>query len=165
MENSFHISAMTVADREPVIAIFNYYIEHSFAAYLEEPVPLEAYDRMLETAAGYPTGIISDTTNTVLGFGMLRPHKPIPSFQHSAEVMCFLHPEHREKGLGKLMLQHLESEGRKQGITTLLANISSRNPHSLHFHARNGFRQCGRFQLVGKKNNELFDTVWMQKML
>ncbi|SHO48965.1 GNAT family N-acetyltransferase [Desulfopila aestuarii] len=165
MEKAYHITKMTRADREQVMAIFNYYIEHSFAAYLEEPLPLEAYDRMLEAAAGYPTGLLRDATNTVLGFGMLRPHKPIPTFRHTAEVMYFLHSEYRERGLGKMMLQYLESEGHKQGITTLLAHISSRNPQSLQFHARNGFRQCGRFEAVGRKNNESFDTVWMQKML
>lgn len=165
MNDSIKIDRMTAADREPVMAIFNYYIENSFAAYPEERLPLEAYDRMFEISAGFPTAILRDESNTVLGFGMLRPHKPIATFRHTAEAMYFLHPDSRGKGLGKLLLQHLQVEGAKQGITTLLANVSSRNMQSLQFHKRNGFIQCGIFEAVGRKNNELFDTVWFQKMI
>jgi phosphinothricin acetyltransferase len=50
-------------------------------------------------------------------------------------------------------------------ITSLLANISSRNRQSLEFHLRNGFRECGRFLKVGHKFGEAFDVVWMQKQL
>ena len=33
------------------------------------------------------------------------------------------------------------------------------------FLQKNGFYECGRFKGVGKKNDRVFDLVWMQKML
>lgn len=165
MENTVQLQEITMYDREQVMAIFNHYIEHSFAAYLENPLPLEAFDRMLSEASGYPTAVLRDGEGKIWGFGMLRPHKAIPEFRHTAEVMYFMHPDYRNRGLGKTVLRFLESEGRKHGIKNLLAHISSRNPQSLEFHARNGFSQCGRFEAVGKKHGELFDTIWMQKTL
>jgi len=160
-----YISPIVHEDRQAVMDIFNHYILHSFAAYREEEVPVEMFDKMVETANGYPTGAIRGREETVLGFGMLRAHRPIPEFRHAAEIMYFLHPDHLGKGLGRMLLQYLEEEGRRQGITTILAHISSRNPLSLRFHLRNGFLQCGRFEGVGKKHGLSFDTVWMQKML
>lgn len=147
------------------MAIFNYYIDHSFAAYLERMLPLEAFDAILASSCGYPTGVIRDRHEEVLGFGILRPHKPIPEFAHVAELCCFLHMAHLRKGLGTLMLSYLEEAAAKHGITTLLASISSLNPESQAFHARRGFQQCGLFRAVGKKRGIFFDTVWMQKNL
>ena len=31
---------ITESDKEPVITLFNYYIEHTYAAFLESPLPL-----------------------------------------------------------------------------------------------------------------------------
>jgi L-amino acid N-acyltransferase YncA len=165
MEHVYRITAMTSADRESVMAIFNHYIENSFAAYRETALPDEAFDQILASCSGYPSGVIRDRDGEVLGFGLLRPHKPIPEFSHTAEVCCFLYASHLRKGLGTRMLAHLEAAAAKRGITTLLASISSLNPDSQVFHLRHGFQQCGRFRAVGKKRGITFDTVWMQKDL
>jgi L-amino acid N-acyltransferase YncA len=69
------------------------------------------------------------------------------------------------KGIGTKLLSLLEIEGMKKGITNILANISSLNSRSIDFHKKNGFVECGRFKNVGRKKEQLFDTVWMQKML
>ena len=37
------------------------------------------------------------------------------------------------------MLARLEDEGKQQGITTILASISSLNEESIRFHANHGF--------------------------
>ena len=96
---------------------------------------------------------------------MLRTFHPMPAFSHTAEITCFLDKDHTAQGLGERVLNFLEREGRQQGITTILANISSLNTGSIHFYRKNGFKECGRFEKVGQKNGQFFDTVWMQKML
>ncbi|MDH4232971.1 MAG: GNAT family N-acetyltransferase, partial [Nitrospirota bacterium] len=99
------------------------------------------------------------------GFGMLRAHNPVPTFSHTAEVTCFIHPDYTGKGLGKMMLCFLEKGAVEKGIATILANISSLNPNSIKFHQKNGFTECGRFRKVVRKKGQEFDTVWMQKIL
>jgi len=145
--------------------IFNYYVENSFAAYPESKLPYQAFDMFLQMSKGYPTGTIKDQDGKMVGFGMLRTHNPMPGFSQTAEVTYFIDRDHTGKGLGKTLLEFLEREGRKKGITSILANISSLNTGSIEFHKKNGFIECGRFKKVGKKNGQIFDTVWMQKML
>jgi len=82
-----------------------------------------------------------------------------------AEVTYFIHPEHTGNGLGKRLLDDLERGAGEKGIATLLASISSLNSGSIRFHRKNGFSECGRFQRVGVKKGQWFDTVWMQKTL
>jgi phosphinothricin acetyltransferase len=161
----YSIRAMNADDCRPVMDIFNHYIEHSFAAYREQRMSDKGFDIFLEAARGYPSGIVRDDKGQVLGFGMMRAHKPAPEFFYAAEITYFLHPDYRGMGIGTALLQSLEKQGRELGITTVLAHISSRNPESLNFHSKNGFIECGRFMQVGRKNGQKFDVVWMQKML
>lgn len=159
------ISPVSNEDREAIIDIFNYYVENSFAAYPENKLPYQAFDLFLQMSKGFPSGSIRDRSGRVVGFGMVHSHNPIPTFSHTAEVSYFIHPDHTGNGLGKMLLDFLEKGAIENGITNILANISSLNAGSIRFHRRNGFTECGRFKKVGRKNGQEFDTVWMQKML
>ena len=152
-------------DRHPIINIFNHYVEHSFAAFPESKLPYEAFDMFLQMSKGLPAATLKDSNAYVIGFGMLRVYNPMPVFSRTAEITYFIDPDHTGKGLGKQLLEFLETEGKKKGITTILADISSLNTGSIHFHRQNGFVESGRFKQVGKKMGKIFDTVWMQKMI
>ncbi len=151
--------------REPIIDILNFYIESSFAAYPENRVPYGFFDMLMKLSLGYATVVAKDDNRNTLGFGMLRAHNPIPTFAQAAEISYFIKPEHTGQGIGRLMLDYLVSEGRKRGLTSILASISSLNEGSIRFHLQNGFVECGRFQHIGKKHGEIFDEVWMQKRI
>lgn len=151
--------------RESVIDIFNYYIENSFAAYLEKKVPYEFFDLLYQSSFGYPTAIIKNENKVVLGFGMLRPHSPMPTLAGTAEISCFIRPEYTGKGIGSTIMEHLLEGAREKGLHCILASISSLNEGSIRFHSQQGFSECGRFREVGKKHEKSFDTVWMQKII
>ena len=161
----YSISPISNEDREAIMDIFNHYVENSFAAYPENRLPYQAFDMLLQMANGFPTGTIKDQSGKVFGFGMLRTHNPMPTFSRTAEVTYFIRPDYTGKGLGKKLLGFLEKGAKEKNITNILASISSLNPRSIDFHKKNGFVECGRFKSVGRKKGQLFDTVWMQKML
>ena len=161
----FNIKPMTGNDRLPVIDIFNYYIENSFAAYPDQKVPYDFFDILLKTTEGYPTLVVADERETVVGFGILRSYHPFSVFSKTAEISYFLKPEWTGKGLGDLMLGYLTRKAAHKGITSLLASISSLNPMSIRFHLKNGFLECGRLQKIGEKHGQVFDVLYMQKAL
>jgi len=161
----YAIGPISNEDRTSVIDIFNYYVEHSFAAYPDKRLPYEAFDRFLQMSGGFPTGTIRDRNGMVAGFGMLKAHSAMSVFSRTVEWSCFIHPDHTGKGLGRKLLDYLEKGAVEQGITSILASISSLNTGSIAFHERNGFTACGLFRKVGQKHGQEFDTVWMQKML
>lgn len=161
----FELQQVCKSDGPAVIDIFNHYVEHTFAAYPEAPVPYESFAMFQCMAEGYPFLVAKDGSGNVLGFGFLRPHSPMPAFSRTALITYFLAPEHTGKGIGKALLEQLLSEARHKGITTILASISSFNPGSIAFHQKNGFVLCGRFMGVGRKKGQDFDEVWMQRMV
>lgn len=159
------LEPMTAADRLPVIEIFNYYIENSFAAYLEHKVPYDFFDVLLKAGEGYAAIVAKNEAGEVLGFGLLKAYHPFPAFSKTAEISYFIKPGWTGKGIGDLMLTHLIRKADEKGITSLLASISSLNTPSIRFHERNGFVECGRFKKIGEKKGMRFDVVYMQKML
>ena len=159
----YTLRPLSEEDRETVMDIFNYYAENTLSAYPEHALPLAAFDLFLQAAKTYPVVCVLDPDGRVAGFGMLRAFHPMPTFAKTAEVGYFLHPDHTGRGLGSMMLAHLSQEGRRMGLKTLMASISSENQGSCRFHQRQGFTECGRFKGVWHKKGRDLDMVWMQK--
>jgi L-amino acid N-acyltransferase YncA len=145
--------------------IFNHYIEHSYAAFPEKPVPVPFFEKLREMSIGYPFYVVETDDKTVVGFGFLHAYRPMEVFRRSAEVSYFIHPDHCRKGLGTILLDQFINDGKTRGIDTLIATISSKNPESIMFHRKHKFQECGRLQRVGRKFGTDFDIVIMQRML
>ena len=158
----YTIRPMNETDASSAMSIFNHYAEHDFASWFDQPLPVQAFGRFQEMTQNYPAIVVCDGNQEVIGFAFLHAYHPAPTFQRTAEVTYFIHHEHVRKGLGKLMLDNLVAEAIKIGVDNILASISSRNAGSLAFHAKYGFRECGRLPSVGKKFGQDFDVVYMQ---
>jgi phosphinothricin acetyltransferase len=150
------------SDREGIITIFNHYATTSFAAYPEIPVNERFFDFLQEGNLGF---YVLEHKNRVAGFGFIKPVLPFPAFMKTGMVTYFLLPECTGKGLGKILLEKLTSDASDRGMTSLVANMASKNIPSIRFHQENGFKEVGRLQTAGRKFNEPFDVIWMQKMI
>lgn len=165
MSVTFTLSLLTAEDREPVLAIFNHYVVHGFAAYPETELPPPFYDTLLGMCRGYPNAAVRNGAGEVVGFGMLRPYSPLSTFAKTAEITYFLRPDATGQGVGARLLEFLLDGARRQGIAHILASVSSRNEGSLRFHERHGFVACGRFPGIGEKRGVPFDVVYLQRTL
>jgi phosphinothricin acetyltransferase len=162
---TYQLQSLIEADRTAVVAIFNHFVRHSFAAYPEEPVGGDFFDRVLTLCQGYPAVSVKTDAGEVVGFGFLRAFHSAGTFRRTAEVAYFVMPEHTGRGIGAKMLSHFIEEARAIGVDNLLASVSSLNEQSLRFHAKAGFRTCGKFEAVGRKSGREFDMIWFQKRL
>lgn len=147
-----------------MLSIFNHYVENSFAAYPDQKIGPELFSKLLESVGKYPAVVVMDGDN-VAGFAFLRAHSPLPVFRQTAELTCFLAPEHTGKGAGGLALGYLENAAADYGVKRILAGISGFNEGSIRFHKKHGFEECGRFKAIGCKFGREFDVVWMEKAL
>ena len=101
----------------------------------------------------------------IVGFGLIKPVLPFPAFMATGMLTYFILPEFTGKGLGHRLLERLTVEAKKIGMTSLVANMASKNAASIRFHTRHGFTEAGRLHNAGMKFGEPFDVVWMQKEL
>jgi L-amino acid N-acyltransferase YncA len=165
MTSSFTIRPLHEEDHEGVRAIFNDYVEHSFAAYPQHLLSVDEIQNLLKSCQGFPALAAKDDDGNLIGFGFVRPYNPYDTFASTATITYFVAAGHTGKGLGSAFLRQLEMEARDQGISRLLAHVSSKNEPSLAFHRKHGFDQCGCFHSVGCKRGESFDIVWFEKSL
>ncbi len=152
-------------DQDSITSIFNYYAENSFAAYPEQKVGSEFYERLRSITYNDSFYVVETNNERIIGFGLLKKYHTAETLKQSAELTYFLHRDYLRFGIGKKLLEVLYSDARSYGVKTLLAHISSLNEISINFHLKNGFTECGRFKNVGKKFGKEFDVVWVQKFL
>lgn len=160
-----YFAPITSEDREQIIDLFNYYVENSLAAYPEQRVPYEFFDAIMQMCRGLPTVAAKDDNGRIIGFGMLRTFSPFPAFSKTAEITYFVKSDFTGKGIGGAILDYLTGEGKSQGLTSVVANVSSLNMPSISFHLKNGFVECGRFLRIGEKRGQTFDVIYFQKLL
>ncbi len=159
------LSPIEKSDGRQIMGIFNHYIENTFAAYPEHPLPDDFFDMLLVLSSGYPTVAARTEDGVVTGFGLLRPYNPLPAFFKTAEITYFLKPGFTGQGIGRAILNCLLDIGKEKGINAVLANVSSLNQESIAFHLKNGFSECGRFREIGRKKGQVFDVIYFQKLL
>ncbi len=162
---NYIIEPMNESHRQGVMAVYNYYIQNSWAAFPEHPMPTQFFDRLLDTARGYPSAVVKDESGKVVGFSFLHAYHFASTMHRTGDIAYFLLPEAMRKGLGSKILNSFIEQARDMGMDNILACISSRNEESLNFHIKNGFVECGRFSKVGRKFGQDFDVVWMQRRL
>jgi len=152
----------TPQDTASVTAIFNYFINNSWAAYNEVPVTSDWTGRFMTRSRVF---YVLEADDRIVGFASLNPFRDAAAFRHTATLTYFLMPQAGGQGRGTQILNRLENDAARLGISQLLAHISSRNEQSLAFHRQRGFHECGRFQQAGRKWKQYFDLIWMQKSL
>lgn len=150
--------------KEQIIAIFNYYVKNSTAAFPSDEVPQEFFNVILNITKNYPAYALIDEKK-VLGFGFLSAYKSFSTFNNTAMITYFLAPDSVGLGLGSKFLGELESAAVEKGIKNIIAEISSENEQSIKFHEKHGFKHCGELLDVGSKNDCVFSVVYMQKKI
>src|SRR5512136_717451 len=160
--NEVVIREVCDSDREAIIAIFNYYAQTSYAAYPEIPVNDRFFAFLHDGALGF---YVLEHEAHIVGFGLMKPLMPFPAFMTTGMLTYFIRPEYTQIHLGKKLFDRLTGDAKNRGMTSLVANMASKNRSSIQFHLRCGFTEVGRLKNAGSKFGEPFDIVWMQKML
>ena len=162
---TYTIEKMNDSHGPGIITIFNHYIQNTFSAYFEDPLPAAFFGRLVEIIKNHPAFVVKNAEDELIGFAFIRAYNSASSFKHTAELTYFNHPNHTRKGLGTFMLNKLIEESKARGVENVIASIASKNELSLNFHEKHGFKEQGRLLNVGKKFDQYFDVVYMQKQI
>lgn len=80
-----------------------------------------------------------------------------------AEVSVYVHPEFKNKGVGKNLLIALISESEANDIWMLQSGIFEENEASIVLHLKCGFRQIGFRERIGKLNGAWKSTLLLER--
>ncbi|WGI20929.1 N-acetyltransferase family protein [Amylibacter sp. IMCC11727] len=108
---------------------------------------------------------VATDADRLLGFATYGPFRTGPGYVQTMEISINLDDSARGKGIGRQLLQTLESAARDNTITALIAGVSSANPSAIAFHKANNYSVVGTLPKVGQKFDQRLDLVLLQKLL
>jgi len=101
--------------------------------------------------------------STILGWAALSAVSSRCVYGGVAEVSVYIAEALRGKGIGQALLAALIQESERCGIWTLQAGTFPENVASIALHKRNGFREVGRRERLGKMNGVWRDVVLLER--
>lgn len=96
--------------------------------------------------------LLAHDENLILGWCKISPISDRSAYAGVGEVSVYVHPKAQGKGVGNLLLKKLIHKSEEQGFWTLQASIFSENNSSIYLHKKNGFREVGFREKIGKLN-------------
>jgi phosphinothricin acetyltransferase len=145
--------------------VYNYYIENTTVTFHTEPLSAEDMKSILYRKDPLYISYAIFDGDEFCGYAYMAPYKERQAYRISSEVTIYLNPAHSGKGIGSMVLEHLEEHARKNGIHSFLSVICEENTASIKLFAKNGYEKCAHFKEVGVKFGRMLDIVVMQKIL
>ncbi len=155
-----------IDDAPGILEIINYNILNSTALYDYEQRTLENQISILDEklSKGFPI-IVATENGIVVGFGYYSEFRFREAYKYTVEHSVYAHPNHLEKGIGKLILENLIHLAKVQKLHTMIGVVDAENKGSIEFHKKFGFEIAGTIKESGYKFNRWLHSVFMQKML
>jgi phosphinothricin acetyltransferase len=150
-----------------ILDIFNEAIRTSTAIYEYEPRTAAWMAGWFEDKrrGNYPVFGIEDASGELLGFATYGMFRARPAYKYSIEHSVYVHPAHRGKGVGKVLLQEVIDRARAQDYHLLVGGIDASNQVSIALHERFGFTHAGTMKEVAYKFGRWLDLSFYQLIL
>lgn len=107
--------------------------------------------------------LVALENNRVVGWAGLSLVSSREVYSGVAEVSIYVAEQAQGKGIGQKLLAQLISESESNDIWMLQAGIFPENKSSIRLHEKNGFRQLGIREKLGKMHGVWRDVVLMER--
>ncbi|KAI4734426.1 acetyltransferase [Aureobasidium sp. EXF-12298] len=156
----FNIRKATPKDAQAVAELGTHVFTVTFGPSMQ-PTNLQAYLSETYSISATATEIqnpnkdmllATSTSDTILGFALLTRGLPDPCIADISKQVqlqrIYLHPEAQGRGVGKLLIQRIEGEARKQGFSNLWLAVYEKNDKAFRIYEKLGFRKVGTHDFV-----------------
>lgn len=158
------VRAATRADADAIAAIYAPVVASTVTSFEEAPPDAAEMARRMDATPRLPW-LVADHDGDILGYAYASTHRQRPAYRWSAECSVYLAAEHRRRGLGRLLYEHLIAEVRELGYVSLFAGVTLPNAASVGLHEAVGFEPLGVFRDVGHKHGSWHDVGWWRLAL
>jgi phosphinothricin acetyltransferase len=150
-----------------ITEIYNYYIKNTTVTYhYFEHTEAQMKEILYSNDSRFNSfAILDDNNGEVIGYCLICKFKNREAFDICGEVVVYLDIRYLGRGVGKLALNFLEEEARKQKFHALVASISNDNEHSIRLFERKGYNKCAHFKEVGVKFGKVLDLLYYEKII
>ena len=154
-----------LSDLDAILSVYAPYVTNTaFSFEYSVPTLEEFTQRFLSVTSQFPW-LVWEEDGHVIGYAYGSPHHSRAAYRWCAEISCYLHPEHRGKGIGRQLYTVLEEILTRQGYLTVYAVVTTANQSSLAFHKALGYREFAQFPECGFKFGTWYGVTWLEKRL
>ena len=161
----FEVRFARLDDIEAIAAIYNEAIFNTTATFDIEPKTIEDRTAWFHQHSERLPLLVAEEDGEVLGWASLRPFSDRAAYRDTAETACYVHADHRGRGVGKQLKQALIEHARQQGFHTLIAKATCESRASMHINSGFGFKPVGVLKEVGVKFGRRLDVHIFQLFL
>ena len=160
---AYRLRPAHVNDLPDILAITNQAIAETDALWISTPMTLkQRHDWLMERQKNhFPVLVVVDKNETILGFGSYGPFRAYEGYKNTVEHSIYATPSAQGHGLGRLLLEGLIDEARRQKLHVMIGAITGGNIASIRLHEKCGFLHGGLLPETGTKNERWLDLVLM----
>lgn len=153
------IRPATQADAEAIAALWNPWILNTSVTFNATPKTPQDLAEMIATRPAF------FTTDDHAGFATYGQFRGGVGYATCMEHTIILSPAAQGRGLGRALMQAVETHAAAHGAHQMIAGISGENPQAQRFHAALGYTEIARVTEAGFKFGRFMDLVLMRKFL
>lgn len=109
--------------------------------------------------------IVANHGDTFVGWASLNRYSTRKAYHGVADISLYISREYRGKGIGRLLLENLQSRASESRFHKLILFTFPFNVLAQSLYRRAGFREVGVFQKHGTIDGHFVDVMAMEKQL
>ncbi len=157
------VRAATQEDLRPIMGIYNWAVNQTFATIDSEPLDAEEAQQWWDMHGRRSKLLVATDETGVIGWARLLPWKQ-RGFD-VAECLVYVDPVHHGQGIGAALLTDLTKEARGLGYLTIVASVATDNRAGLALFTKQGFEVVGTIRNAAHKFDRWMDITLVQKQL
>ncbi len=160
------IKPATAMDAAEITRIWNHEIRDGLVTFASlEKTPQDVVDIINERRRQGFGFLICRVDDRLAGFASYSQFRNGNGYAKTMEHTIILDKFAHGKGIGRAMMNNLETHARDFGAHSMFAGVSAENAAGIAFHTSIGYKEAARLPEVGYKFNRWLDLVLMQKFL
>lgn len=158
-----NIRQVVDADAPSMVAIYNWYVEHTIITFETQAVSVEEMQARIADKLVKHDWIVGELDGELVGYAYYGTFRPRHAYAHTVESTVYLAQQHVGKGYGRKLYTELIASAQARGYRELIGIIALPNPASILLHRRVGFEEVGILKQAGYKLGRYIDVAIWQK--
>ena len=156
------IRGVEAGDAGAMLAIYAPMVLTSPVSFELEPPSLVGFAERVKDVSAGNTWLVAEKEGQVVGYAYETEFRARPAYEATRETTVYVHQDHQQHGLARLLMATLLDEVRESGAHTVIGVITLPNEASVRLHESLGYRHVGTFREVGRKFDAWHDVGFWQ---
>ncbi|MFC7677756.1 arsinothricin resistance N-acetyltransferase ArsN1 family A [Paenibacillus sp. GCM10028914] len=159
------IRTAVISDIEQILVIYNQGIEDRIATLEVDPKDITFMNKWFQQHQDRYVVFVAEYNNVVIGWASLNPYSQRCAYDGVADLSIYIDRDFRGKGIGKMLLTHLEKTAKEKDFYKIVLFTFPFNQNGQALYHKLGYRDVGVFENHGILDGEYVDVKIMEKLL